>query len=486
MKLFKRSLRTRIFFSMIFLVLGASILIAGVTIYQYKDEARAYQKDKLKRKEASIRASINYEIKTTTYPVDTKYIPLIFRDKIYELKNIHNTEINIYDLNGKLLKSSKATFFRDTASTKMPDYALEGLRNSKDKRFVKYHFGEKEEDYQSSYTYITDNYFKPLAILNLPHIEDDGFIDKQLRDFLSILGQVYILMMLAAIVLSYFLSKYITKSLKAVSEKIHATRLDRKNKKIIIQDASEEIRSLVKAYNSMIDELEESAVKLATSEREQAWREMAKQVAHEIKNPLTPMRLSVQSFERRFDANDPEIESKIKDFSRSLIQQIDTMSSIASAFSNFAKMPAQQNEMLNVPKIVKLALDIFNESHISFTTEKEEIFAKFDRTQLIRVVTNLVKNAIQASENEANPEISVHVGVDEKNVCIYIKDNGIGISEENKDRIFEPKFTTKSSGMGLGLGIIKTIIEAYNGSITFTSEEGKGTTFIVKFPKQNV
>jgi len=484
MKLFKRSLRTRIFFSMIFLVLGASILIAGVTIYQYKDEAKAYQKDKLKRKEASIRASINYEIKTTTYPVDAKHIPLIFKDKIYELKNIHNTEINIYGLNGKLLKSSKATFFRDTISTKMPDYALEGLQNSKDKRFVKYHFGKEQNDYQSSYTYITDNYFKPLAILNLPHIEDDGFIDKQLRDFLEILAQVYLLMIIAAIVLSYFLSKYITKSLKAVSEKIYATRLDRKNKKIVIQSASEEIRSLVKAYNSMIDELEESAVKLATSEREQAWREMAKQVAHEIKNPLTPMRLSVQSFERRFNPNDPEIEVKIKDFSRSLIQQIDTMSSIASAFSNFAKMPAQQNETLNVPKIVKLALDIFNDSHISFTSEEEEILVKFDRTQLIRVLTNLVKNAIQATENEAEPKICVHVGTDDKNACIFIKDNGVGISEENKDRIFEPKFTTKSSGMGLGLGIIKTIIEAYKGSITFTSEEGVGTTFIVKFPKQ--
>ena len=142
-------------------------------------------------------------------------------------------------------------------------------------------------------------------------------------------------MIVAAILLSYFLSKYITSSLKAVSEKILTTRLDRKNKKIKLKDASEEIRSLVKAYNSMIDELEESAVKLARSEREQAWREMAKQVAHEIKNPLTPMRLSVQSFERRFDPEDPESKEKLREYSSTLIQQIDTMSSIASAFSNF-------------------------------------------------------------------------------------------------------------------------------------------------------
>ncbi len=484
MKFFTRSLRTRIFFSMIFLVLGASILIAGVTIIQYKDEARAYQKDKLKRKEASIRASINYEIKNTTYPVDTEHIPLIFKDKIYELQNIHGTEINIYDLNGNLLKSSKATFFRDSLSTRMSSKALEGLKNSQSNRFVQYHFGGEGEDYQSSYSYITDQYFKPLAILNLPHIEDDGFVDTQLKSFLSILGQVYIVMIIAAILLSYFLSKYITSSLKAVSEKILATRLDRKNKKIKLKDTSVEIRSLIKAYNSMIDELEESAVKLARSEREQAWREMAKQVAHEIKNPLTPMRLSVQSFERRFDPDDPDIKQKLKEFSSTLIQQIDTMSSIASAFSNFAKMPAQQNEELNVPKIVKLGLDIFNEDYIYFETESDEIIAKFDRTQLIRVVTNLVKNAIQASEEKENPKIEVAVKTDEKDVIISVKDDGHGISEENKPRIFEPKFTTKSSGMGLGLGIIKTIIEAFHGSINFASEEGEGTTFIVKFPKK--
>jgi len=482
MRWLKRSLRTRIFLSMIFLVLGASVLIAIVTIYQYKKEAEAYQKDKLKQKEASIRASINYEIQTTTYEVTTENIPLIFRKKIYELKNIHNTEINFYDLKGRLLKSSKPTFFKDTSITKMPEMALTQLENSENKKYVQY-YKEDGVKYQSSYTYITDTYFKPLAILNLPKIEDDGFIDMQLKDFLTILAQVYLLLILAAILLSYFLSKYITSSLKAVSEKIHATRLDKKNKKIAIKDTSEEIKSLIKAYNSMIDELEESAVKLATNEREQAWREMAKQVAHEIKNPLTPMRLTVQSFERRFDPDDPEIKEKLNDYTKTLIQQIDTMSSIASAFSNFAKMPAQQNETLNVPKIVKLALDIFNERNIIFFTEEEEVLAIFDRTQLIRVVTNLVKNALQASEENPQQRIEVSVKTDKNYACILIKDNGSGISEENKTRIFEPKFTTKSSGMGLGLGIIKTIIEAYKGTITFTSKEGEGTTFEVKFPK---
>lgn len=234
----------------------------------------------------------------------------------------------------------------------------------------------------------------------------------------------------------------------------------------------------------MIDELEDSAVQLARSEREQAWREMAKQVAHEIKNPLTPMRLTVQNFQRKFDPNDENIHSKLNEYSKTLIQQIDTMSSIASAFSNFAKMPAQQRETLNVVKIVKLALDIFNEDYIVFTSDYDEIIAKFDRTQLIRVVTNLVKNSIQAMPENQTPTIAIHVTTKSDNVVLTIADNGSGVSEENKEKVFEPKFTTKTSGMGLGLAMVKNIVETYKGSITFESVKNKGTTFKVVFPKE--
>ena len=223
---------------------------------------------------------------------------------------------------------------------------------------------------------------------------------------------------------------------------------------------------------------------MAQSEREAAWREMAKQVAHEIKNPLTPMRLTVQSFERRFDPEDPEIHIKIKEYSNTLIQQIDTMSSIASAFSNFADMPAQQSEILDVNTVVKLALDIFRERNIAFAKADETLLANFDRTQLIRVVTNLVKNAIQATKTVQSPQIMVNVGEANGQIKIDVMDNGIGISEENTSKIFQPKFTTKSSGMGLGLAMVKNILETYKGNVTFVSQVDKGTTFTVTFPKE--
>ena len=340
-----------------------------------------------------------------------------------------------------------------------------------------------DKKYRSSFSQIKDLKFKPLGILSLPYIEDDGFYDRELHNFLFRLGQVYAFMLIIAFGLAYFLSSYVTQSLKAISEKITETSLNQKNEKIEADDSTEEISLLINAYNGMVDKLEESAVKLAQSEREQAWRDMAKQVAHEIKNPLTPMRLTVQSFQRKFDPDAFDVKQKMNDYSETLIQQIDTMSAVASAFSNFASMPAQQNETLNVVNIVELALEIFNEDYLVFKSEESEIITKIDRTQLIRIITNLVKNAIQSiPENQEIKTIVVTVKRKKDNVLITVKDNGVGIEEENLEHIFEPKFTTKTSGMGLGLGIIKNIIENYKGTITFETETGKGTLFTVSLP----
>jgi signal transduction histidine kinase len=476
------SLRVRIFLSMIVLIVMASILLASISIIQFKNEAKEYHQERLERNENAVKQHINYVLSTTTYPLTTQNLGLIFKDKIHELAQIHNIEINIYSLDGKLLKSSKESFSVDKVSPPIPKYILKLVRSSIEKRYVdiKTINGVKN---RSSYSQIKDDKFKPLGILNLPYVEDDGFYENELNSFLIRLGQVYSFMLIVAFAVAYFLSSYITKSLKTISDKLNETSLYQKNEKIVLEANSKEINLLIKAYNGMVDELEKSAIKLAQSEREEAWREMAKQVAHEIKNPLTPMRLTVQSFQRKFDPNDADIKQKMKDYSETLIQQIDTMSAVASAFSNFASMPAQQNETLNVVEVVELAMDIFNEEYIMFQSDSPEIISKVDRTQLIRIITNLVKNAIQSiPENQENKSIIVTIKKDLNNVLITVMDNGLGIQPKDIDRIFEPKFTTKSSGMGLGLGIIKNIIENYKGTITFDTEFGKGTTFTVSLP----
>ncbi|MDO6759829.1 ATP-binding protein [Tamlana sp. 2_MG-2023] len=469
---------------MILLVLLGSVLITVVAINQYKQQSEDYHSDRLQAKEQSISTHLRRVLngRNNTWEVKTENIAVIFKEEIYNIADIHKLQINLYDLDGTLLISSKAGFRNNVADKCIETEVLNAISNTAVHRYVDKHM-ENGETFLSSYTYLTDQKSRELVILNLPYLENDDFLTNELEAFLTRMAYAFTFVLFMAIGLAFLLSKFITKSLKTISDKINSTRLERLNEKIEIDDTSEEITTLVNSYNSMIDELEESAIQLAKSEREQAWREMAKQVAHEIKNPLTPMRLTVQDFQRKFDPEDANIYSKVDEYTKTLIQQIDTMSSIASAFSNFAKMPAQQNENLNVVEIVKLALDIFNENYIKFTSESENIIAKLDRTQLIRVVTNLVKNAIQAMSENHEPKIIVNVSEVNNNVVILVSDNGSGISESSKEKVFEPKFTTKTSGMGLGLAMVKNIVETYNGTISFISEKGKGTTFTVTFPK---
>lgn len=479
----KASLRIRIFLSMIFLVLLASILILVVTIYQYDEQTKEYNIQRFERKEATTKQTIELELKNkTSYAVNTQNLSKIFQARIYEISSINKLNISIYDLEGRLLKSSIASAFEKIDTSPIPNDLLRELAQNSNHKILKAS-EEKGIGYQSSYSYIHDAKFKRIGVLEIQFTQDNSEIEKELREFISRLGLVYLLMFLIAIAFAYFLSSYITRSIKIISDKMKQTRLNKRNEKIILNKASSEIEILIEAYNNMIDELEESAAKLAKSEREQAWREMAKQVAHEIKNPLTPMRLTVQSFERKFNPEDDKVREKLAEYSQTLIQQIDVMSSIASAFSDFAKMPTQKREQIELISVVKFALDIFSEEYIKYQPEEEELYANLDKTQVIRVVTNLVKNAVQATETEENPLIEVKILIEEGVIKLTVSDNGKGISEEVKDLIFEPKFTTKTSGMGLGLAMIKNIIEAYDGTISFTSKEGVGTVFTVLLPK---
>lgn len=477
------SLRSRIFIAMIFLVVLASILIAGITIYQYKEQADDYHEKRLERKEEAIKSAIFYEINRADSPIETNLLPNLLGKKIDEISDIHNLDINIYDLQGILLRSSHSSFSDDGINTSLSQSILISIAKNPSHRTVLPKKSPDGRQFKSSFSYLNDANAVPIGIIGVPYLQDNTFQDEELAEFLKRLFAVYIIILLIAIAMAYFLSRFITKPIEYVSSKMRETALDRTNKKIILDDSSQEIYSLVNAYNTMIDQLEESAVQLAQIERQQAWREMAKQVAHEIKNPLTPMRLTVQSFEHKFDQNDPDVKKKLKEFSMSLIQQIDTMSSIASAFSNFATMPSQKKEELNVVEQVKLALNIFHEDFIQYHHDSNQILAKLDKIQLTRVITNLVTNAIQAVKNAEDPKILVSLSESGSEVTIAVEDNGMGISEEDKSRVFEPKFTTKSSGMGLGLPMIKNIVEAFNGTISFESKFNNGTIFKVILPK---
>ena len=468
---------------MILLIFLATILIISVTIYQYDEQTKEYNVSRFGRKEETLKKETAIQLyQRSTIAVTTENLQTIFHKAIYEIAFIHNLEISLYDLKGSLLKTSVPFGLKDSIPKNLSTLKVSQLKSSTNSRVFEI-IEFNKINIETSYTYILDALSNRIGILKLEFNQDNTAQEYELKEFLTRLIIVYFFMFLIAIMLAYFLSSYITRSIKSITDKMKRTRLNERNEKIVLNSASAEIGILVEGYNNMIDELEESAVKLATSEREQAWREMAKQVAHEIKNPLTPMRLSVQSFERRFDVTDPNIKEKLKEYSNTLIQQIDVMSSIAAAFSDFAKMPKPKKEKIEIIGVVKMALDIFNEDDVSYHPMEKELYVNLDKTQLIRIVTNLIKNATQAVEEKETPIIDVKVYCKEDKIFIEVSDNGKGIKEEVEHLIFEPKFTTKTSGMGLGLPMIKNIIEAYDGSINFSSKVGQGTIFTVILPK---
>ncbi len=468
---------------MVLLVLISSIMIGIVTIFQYNEQAEDYNTGRLERKEKAIINHFEIELDNTSGVIKSDEIRGILKSKIDDIAKIHGLELEIHGLDGSLLISSDEHTDKHRISDVIVDEVLRILANDDTHRFVEQN---KKDDieYHASYSYLYNKSGEAIGILHLPYLEDRTEQEKELKEFLSRLAVGFLVMFLIGMTFAYFISSFITRSIKTVSDKMNKTRLEKRNEKIEIKNASKEIYMLIESYNSMVDDLEESAVKLAQSEREEAWREMAKQVAHEIKNPLTPMRLTVQNFERRFDPSDDKIIQKVKEYSETLIQQIDVMSSIATAFSDFAKMPIRKREEINVIDVVQRATEIFAEPYISFSTDADSITANLDKIQITRIVTNLIKNATQSIEDKENPSVTIKVVEQSKNVVISVSDNGKGISDDVKHKVFEPKFTTKTSGMGLGLPMIKNIIEAYGGTISFTSQFGEGAIFTVILPKE--
>lgn len=218
-----------------------------------------------------------------------------------------------------------------------------------------------------------------------------------------------------------------------------------------------------------------------------AWREMARQVAHEIKNPLTPMRLSVQYLQKAWQEGAPDIDERMKRTTDTLIEQIDTLSDIASAYSNFAKLPENVPEWVDLSDLLGNVVNLYDVSeHVAFSytfDTKRDYKLKVDRKNLSRAIGNVIKNAVQAIGQKPDGKVNVTLVANRLKYVIRITDNGKGISEEERAKIFMPNFTTKSSGMGVGLSIVYNIIQASNGRITFESEVGVGTTFIIELFK---
>ena len=478
----KFSFRTRLFMVMITMLIISGLLILGTTSIQYESQKESYHIGRLFRKEAQIQNHIDHLV--------SKYNLYNQPDSVWKkseldfekINEIHNIKYSLFNIDGSPLFIYHLPLKVIANKYSINPNILNKIQNSDNGKYLE-KYNSDIDKFQASYHILKDKFDRQYAILFFPYFEDVSFSENELNTFLKNLYQIYIVLFLGVIIIAYFLSKYVTRSLEVIRMKMGQTGLQKKNKKIYLKNATREIDSLVNSYNKMIDDLAKSVENLAKTEREQAWQEMARQVAHEIKNPLTPMRLTIQSFHRKYDDNDPDNKEKLNLFSKLLIQQIDTMSEVAEAFSNFSTLSKTNKKEFDLVEVTEMAVNIFEREHIIFSSDKAHIFHQLDKTQWTRVITNLIQNSLQSVSKNKTPQIGVQLSSEVNETIITVMDNGNGISPKLGDKIFEPKFTTKTAGMGLGLGIVKNIIDYHNGKISYVSTPEKGTTFTIVLPK---
>lgn len=403
---------------------------------------------------------------------------------MHEISEIHGTDVNLYDTSGTLRVSSNPLIYnKGVLSEKMNPVAFYNLNNLKAVQFVAEEQMGKVA-YISVYSPVRDEQGNAYAYLNIPSYSTQGELKQEISNFLLTIINLNAFIFLVAGAIALFITNRITHSFTLIGQKMRDINLQKINQEIQ-WNRRDEIGELVNEYNKMVHKLDESAEALAKSERESAWRQMAKQVAHEIKNPLTPMKLSIQYLQKAIDNNSPQVKEMTANVAKTLIEQIDHLSKIASDFSQFANIGNHRNELFDLHDVLYSLASLYDPMEsLNFTWEpvKQKVMLFADKTQLNRLFTNLMQNAIEAPENQETRTIEVIEHLIGEDIVVSIRDNGGGIPVQTRDKIFMPNFTTKSSGTGLGLAMSKSIAEQSHGDIWFETLEGEGTIFFVKLP----
>ena len=403
---------------------------------------------------------------------------------IKDIAELHSADANFYDLSGNLLATTQPEIYKKQILSRMMEpKAFYRLAQQKEIQLTQ---DEKVSSFSflSIYEPVYNQQGQPYAYLNVPYLNTQKELNQEISNFLVTLINLNAFIFLIAGAISVFLTNRITSSFSLIANKMKKVNLGTANEQIE-WNSNDEIGALVNEYNKMVKKLEDSAVALAKSEREGAWREMAKQVAHEIKNPLTPMKLSIQYLQKAIQQNEPNMVELSKKVSATLVEQIDQLAKIASDFSQFANITKIETEMFNVTDLVRSLIDLYSSTErlqVTYNPAHTAAFINADRSQVNRLFTNLFQNAIEASEHRDTVLINIDQEISDNQLLIHFADNGSGIPIEKLDKIFTPNFTTKSSGTGLGLAISKGIVENANGKIWFDTEEGKGTTFHILLP----
>ncbi|MDC1105981.1 ATP-binding protein [Prolixibacteraceae bacterium] len=475
-------LKHKIQYTIIVLVITPLLILAGgIIVYNYWQFNSQIKQD-LNRKVQEVTASlqINFSNTENLTPESAFYIG----EELNHLSEILWTDINFYDIEGIIATTSRPEIFRlGLVGNRMNRNAFDHLCSKEKKTFIHTeHIGRLE--YLSIYVPFINNEDKILGYINIPYFSKSSDLIKQITTSIITFINLFVIIVLFCLTLAIIISQKLTSPLSMIEEKIGDMKFGESNEKIKYQ-ADDEIGKLVKRYNEKVDELKKSAKLLAKNEREEAWREMARQIAHEIKNPLTPMKLNIQYLQKMHNNQSENFNKYFDKVTHTLVEQIDTLSNIATSFSSFAKIPSAYIERVNLEESIKETIALFSSSGTILWDNRCQVpmMVLADKEQLGRLLINLIKNGQQAVTENKESIITITTTEEEHLYTISIQDNGPGIDKEVQDRLFEPYFTTKSQGTGLGLAIVKKIVETIQGSIEFKTEEGKGTNFTIYIPK---
>jgi len=480
----KFTLRNRIQSLPIAMVLIALVLFGLGTVYFLVKQYEQKNSENLTERLQSVLRELEYKLgdENSISFSSQEYLTYI----LSKFSNVFLADINLYDPDGNLIALSRPKIIEEgLISAKMnPQAYLQMVINNQAQFINKEQIGEL--NYLSAYIPFVNRNNKLMGYLNIPYFAKQTDLENEISTLLVTLINIYVFLIVISLLVTLFIANRITGPLHLLQSKLANISLGKKNETIEWEN-NDEIGNLIIEYNRMILELSESAERLAKSERESAWREMAKQVAHEIKNPLTPLRLNAQLIQRAFEEQSPQFDEKFKKFTNMLIEQVDTLAQIANEFSNFAVMPKPKLLPIKLSEVIQNAVTLFRtttSSEITFNQFTQNDIVEADKEQLLRVFNNLIKNALQAISDEKSGHVEINLLEQNSQIIVQINDNGIGMNEEQKKMIFVPNFTTKTGGMGLGLAMVKNILENFNVQINFSSIENEGTSFELKFPKK--
>jgi two-component system, NtrC family, nitrogen regulation sensor histidine kinase NtrY len=464
------------------------IVVSYVIIVQFNNRYHKNNRERLNRTMQILLTDVQNKLNTQNVFDDVVkiYEPIAnaqLKEVVLKMSEIHNVDFNIYDLNGTLKISSQPFLeSKGIVSNKINSIAYYNLWANESAQFVHTEtIGSFK--YLSMYVPIRDEKGNPYGYLNIPYYSSLTDLNQEISNFLIIIINITAFIFLIAGIIAWIISSRITNSFQYIANKMKEIELGKNEP--IEWTRNDEIGELVAEYNKMVAKLSESTKLFAKNEREGAWREMARQIAHEIKNPLTPMKLSLQYLQKNIDNQNVDIATLTKKVSNTLVDQIDHLNNIASDFSSFANIGNPKQETINLSSEINQVIYLLQHeplANIEFINNANDTNINADKTQINRLFTNIIKNALQAyDETEAKP-VTVQLSTNDTKAIITISDHAKGIPIHLQDKIFTPNFTTKSSGTGLGLAICKGIVEKAGGTIHFETIQDVGTSFIISLP----